>query len=37
MESAAHVAEDRLICHQCEGQRLVLWRLVVPVKRDARG
>jgi hypothetical protein len=37
MISAAYVAEDGLIWHQWEGRHLVLWRLNVLEKWDARG
>ena len=37
MNPATCIAEDCLIWHQWEKRYLVLWRLVVPAKEDARG
>ena len=37
MDPAAYVAEDYLIWYQWDGRLLVLWRIVAPLKGDARG
>ena len=37
MAPTTYVSEECLIWHQREGRHLVLWRLFVPVKKDARG
>jgi hypothetical protein len=37
MVPAIYVVEDCLIWHQWEGRYLVLWKLDVPEKGDARG
>jgi hypothetical protein len=34
---AAYITEDCIIWHQWERRPLVLWRLVAPMKGDARG
>ena len=37
MAPTVYVSEECLIWHQREGRHLVLWRLIVPVKEEARG